>query len=203
VHSTSACSRRRERGRGVALVPALLSFLILSLSAGVARANIDIWTPTNMPTGNTVSAVQLWDEFNRTLPAGVWVSPLENERYEVISARWMRRTFLPALKIQMKSLWDRQIPENNTAGNCNGFALVCRLMLSLSAMEAHARAPATATVIVHQEKAFGGLYATMEDHCVAYVLTDEGPWILEVQSGEYINIADYPNRGTIKMVSVH
>jgi hypothetical protein len=58
-------------------------------------------------------------------------------------------------------------------------------------------------VIVRQEKAFGGLSATMEDHCVAFVLTDEGPWIIEVQSGAYTNIGDYPNRGTIKLVSVH
>jgi hypothetical protein len=70
-------------------------------------------------------------------------------------------------------------------------------------MDAGARAPATATVIVRQEKPFGGLYATKEDHCVAFVLTDEGPWIIEVQSGVYTKIGDYPNRGTIKLVSVH
>jgi hypothetical protein len=156
-----------------------------------------------MPTGNTVSAVELWNEFDRMLPPGVWVSPLENTRYEVISARWMRKAFLPALKLQMKALRERRIPEENSAGNCNGFALVCRLMLSLSAMEAHASAPATATVIVRQEKPFGGLYASKEDHCVAFVLTDEGPWIVEVQSGEYTSLSDYPNRQTIKLVSVH
>ena len=115
----------------------------------------------------------------------------------------MRRDFLPALKHQMKQLWDKQIPQTDAAGNCNGFALVCRLMLNLSAMEAHACAPATATVIVRQDKGFGGLSATNEDHCVAFVLTDEGPWIIEVQSGEYTRITDYPNRGTIKLVSVH
>jgi len=177
---------------------ALLCFAALS-----ARAGIDVYTPTGMPTGKTVTAEQLWEEFNHTLPPNVWVSPLENRRYEVISARWMRRDFLPALRQQMKQLWDKRIPEEDSAGNCNGFALVCRLMLSLSAMEAHACAPATATVIVYQAKPFGGLSATKEDHCVAFVLTDEGPWIIEVQSGEYTKIGDYPNRGTIKLVSVH
>jgi len=189
--------------RGLLPIPALLLAVLLAFGTAISRADLDVWTPTNMPTGNTVTAVQLWNEFDRTLPAGVWVSPLENARYEVISARWMRRVFLPALKVQMNALWDRGLPEENSAANCNGFALVCRLMLSLSAMEAHASAPATATVIVRQEKAFGGLGATKEDHCVAFVLTDEGPWILEVQSGQYTNIADYPNRRTIKMVSVH
>jgi hypothetical protein len=156
-----------------------------------------------MPTGRTVTALQLWEEFNTALPADVWVSPLEASHYEVVSAKWMRRDFLPALKREMKILWDKKIPEENAAGNCNGFALVARLMLSLSAMEAHARAPAAATVIVKQEKAFGGLGATQEDHCVAFVLTDEGPWIIEVQSGAYTKITDYPNRATIKLVSVH
>ena len=64
-------------------------------------------------------------------------------------------------------------------------------------------APATATVIVRQKKAFGGLDATNVDHSVEFVLTDEGPWIIEVQSGAYVKVEDYPNRGTIKMVSVH
>lgn len=200
MHPSAQPSADTEPGRGAG---ALLVAALLAFCAPAASANLDVWTPTNMPTGNTVTAVQLWGEFDRTLPAGVWVSPLENARYEVISARWMRKIFLPALRTQMAALWERGIPEENSAGNCNGFALVCRLMLSLSAMEAHASAPATATVIVRQEKAFGGLGATREDHCVAFVLTDEGPWILEVQSGEYTPIADYPNRGTIKMVSVH
>ena len=156
-----------------------------------------------MPTGQTVKAEQLWEEFDRTLPAGVWVSPLENTEYEVISAHWMRRSFLPALKGEMKDLWARRIPQENTAGNCSGFALVCRLMLGLAAMESHARAPATATVIVKQDKPFGGLDATRENHCVAFVLTDEGPWIIEVQSGVYAKLSDYPNLGTVKLVSVH
>jgi len=159
--------------------------------------------PTGMPTGKTVTAEQLWEVFDHALPPDVWVSPLENSKYEVISAKWMRREFLPALKQQMKMLWGRRIPEEDSAGNCSGFALVCRLMLSLSAMEAHARAPAAATVIVKQEKPFGGLSATMENHCVAFVLTDEGPWIIEAQSGAYTKISDYPNRGSIKLVSVH
>ena len=183
----------------------LVTFLsvILSLALVSTSAGIDIYAPSGMPTGQTVTAEQLWEEFDRTLPPEVWVSPLENSQYEVISAKWMRRTFLPALKQQMKELWARGIPEQDTAGNCNGFALICRLMLSLSAMSVHARAPAAATVIVSQEHPFGGLTATMENHAVAYVLTDEGSWIIEAQSGEYAKIADYPNRETIKLVSVH
>lgn len=156
-----------------------------------------------MPTGKTVTAEQLWQDFDHFLPADVWVSPLENKQYEVISAKWMRREFLPSLRHQMQALQRDGVPQDNTAGNCNGFALVCRLMLSLSAMDARACAPATATVIVRQEKAFGGLDATNVDHSVEFVLTDEGPWIIEVQSGAYVKVEDYPNRGTIKMVSVH
>ena len=177
---------------------ALLSLAVVSTSAA-----LDVYAPPGMPTGKTVTAEQLWQEFDRTLPPNVWVSPLQNATYEVVSAKWMRQTFLPALKRQMKELWARRIPEENSAGNCNGFALICRLMLSLSAMDAHARAPATATVIVSQERPFGGLSATMENHSVAYVLTDEGPWIVEAQSGEFTKIADYPNLKTIKLVSVH
>ncbi len=182
---------------------ACLLAALLGLAADRAWADLEVYAPSGMPTGRTVTALQLWQEFDHSLPPDVWVSPLENSKYEVISAKWMRREFLPALKHEMKMLWKEGVPQDNSAGNCNGFALVCRLMLSLSAMDAHACAPAAATVIVRQEKAFGGLSATMEDHCVAFVLTDEGPWIIEVQSGAYTNMGDYPNRGTIKLVSVH
>jgi hypothetical protein len=197
----------RSRARTVSgprfIRPVLLLAVVLAFAAIPSWAGMGIYAPSGLPTGKTVTAEKLWQEFDRTLPPDVWVSPLENSEYEVISAKWMRQTFLPALKREMKSLWDDGIPQENSAGNCNGFALICRLMLSLSAMQAHAHAPATATMIVRQEKSFGGLSATMEDHCVAFVLTDEGPWVIEVQSGAYIKIADYPNRGTIKLVSVH
>jgi hypothetical protein len=176
---------------------------VLGCSAVTAWADLGVYAPSGMPTGKTVTAEELWQQFDHSLPPNVWVSPLENGKYEVISAKWMRRTFLPALKRQMKIMWDQRIPQEDSAGNCNGFALVSRLMLSLSAMDAHANAPATATVIVKQDKPFGGLYASREDHCVAFVLTDEGPWIVEVQSGAYTKMSDYPNLGTIKLVSVH
>lgn len=175
----------------------------LSLAVASASAGIEVTAPSGMPKGTTVTAEKLWEEFDRTLPPGVWVSPLESTHYEVISAQWMRRAFLPALKRQMKALTAKGIPEDNSAGNCSGLALVGRLMLTLSAMDAHARSPAVATVIVTQNKAYGGLGATWEDHCVAFVLTDEGPWIIEVQSGAYTAIDAYPNRESIKLVSVH
>lgn len=185
----------------VGKLPAFVAVLALSTLAAWAR--IEVSAPAGMPKGKTVTAEQLWQEFDRTLPPGVWVSPLQNKHYEVISAKWLRREFLPALKRQMKAMRERDIAEDDTAGNCNGFALVCRLMLNLSAMEARARAPATATIIVGQERPFGGLGATRENHAVAFVLTDEGPWIIEAQSGEFTTIANYPNRKTIKLVSVH
>jgi hypothetical protein len=175
----------------------------LACSTAVARADLQLIAPSGLPLNRTVTAEQLWQEFDRALPPGVWVSPLQNLQYQVIPARWMRRTFLPALKRQMATFTERNLPADNSAANCNGFALVCRLMLNLSAMSAHAAAPAAATVIVFQGRPFGGLAATDEKHSVAFVLTDEGPWIIEVQSGEYTPLADYPNRETIRLVSVH
>lgn len=168
-----------------------------------ARADLAVTAPSGMPIGKTIKAQELWREFERSLPTGVWVSPLENAEYQVISARWMRRAFLPSLKAQMKAFREEKLPEEDSAANCNGLALVCRLMLGLSAMEAHARAPATATVIVRQENPFGGLSGTMENHCVAFVLTDEGPWIVEAQSGIYTKLGEYPNLKSIMLVSVH
>jgi hypothetical protein len=183
--------------------PALLLAITLGLMATQVRADLEVWAPSDMPIGKTVTATQLWQVFDGSLPPGVWISPLENAEYGVISAKWMRRTFLPAAKRQMHSFWDQRVAEENSAGNCNGFAMVFRLMLGLSAMDSHAPAPATATVIVRQENPFGGLSATKENHCVAFVLTDEGPWIVEVQSGAYVPIRDYPNRENIKFVNVH
>jgi len=175
----------------------------MALLAVTMQASLGVFAPSDMPRGKAIAADKLWGEFDRALPPGVWVSPLENTEYEVISAKWLRRSFLPSLKRQMTDLRARGVAEENSAGNCSGFALLCRLMLGLAAMEAHANAPATATVIVSQEHPFGGLGATRENHCVAFVLTDEGPWIIEVQSGEYTHLAEYPNLPTVKLVSVH
>ncbi len=182
---------------------ALALAAVLACATAAARADLQLVAPSGLPVKQTVTAEQLWQEFDRALPPGVWVSPLQNLQYQVIPARWMRRTFLPALKRQMATFTDQNLPADNSAANCNGFALVCRLMLNLSAMSAQAAAPAAATVIVYQGRPFGGLAATAEKHSVAFVLTDEGPWIIEVQSGEYTPLADYPNRETIRLVSVH
>lgn len=172
-------------------------------TALVTRAELQLTAPGGLPHGKTVSAQKLWEEFDRSLPPGVWISPLQNEEYLIISAQWLRRSFLPALNRQMDQFARQKIGAENSAANCNGFALLARLMLNLSAMATNAPAPATATMIVHQAAPFGGLSATQENHSVAFVLTDEGPWIIEVQSGEHVKLADYPNRSTIKMVSVH
>jgi hypothetical protein len=171
-------------------------------STGFA-AGLRVDAPSGMPTGKTVTAQQLWQVFDSSLPKGVWVSPLEDAEYEVISAKWLKYDFLPALKLQMKQLRENGVAADGSAGNCNGFALICRLMFSLAAMQAHARGPATATVVVHQDQAFGGIPATKEGHCVAFVLTDEGPWIIEAQSGVTTQLSAYPNLGSIQLVSVH
>jgi hypothetical protein len=168
-----------------------------------ARAQLAIHIPGGMPQGPKVTANQLWEEFNRSLPSGVWISPLEASEYQVVPAKWMRRVFLPALKDEMARMWAAGVPQEDSAGDCSGFALVCRLMLQIAAMDSHARAPAAATVIVKQERPFGGLSATRENHCVAFVLTDEGPWIVEAQSGAYTALSAYPNRSTVLLVSVH
>jgi hypothetical protein len=194
-------SRSNRNARGIRLTRWLA--VVLVITAVTCQASLHVWAPEGMPTGKTVTAEQLWELFDQALPPDVWVSPLENSEYEVISAKWLRREFLPAVKEQMKMFRGKGFAEDRTAGSCNGFALVCRLMLSVSAMGAHARTPAAATVIVQQEKPFGGLDASKEGHSVVFVLTDEGPWIIEAQSGVYTKIGDYPNRETIKLVSVH
>jgi hypothetical protein len=181
----------------------LLAWLAGLLLAVAAHAGINLYAPDGMPTGRSVTATELWETFDRNLPPGIWISPLENERYEVVSARWLRRTFLPSLRRQMNDFRTRDLPERGRAANCNGFALVCRVMLNLSAMAARAHGPAAATVIVHHAQAFGGLPATNEYHSVAFVLTDEGPWIIEAQSGAYTPLSAYPNLSQIKLVSVH
>ena len=190
-----------RKARGIRLARWLA--VVLAITAVTTQASVHVWAPGSMPTGRTVTAEQLWEVFDHALPPDVWVSPLESSEYEVISAKWLRREFLPAVKEQMKTFRGKGFAEERTAGTCNGFALVCRLMLSLSAMEVHARPPAAATVIVQQEKPFGGLDASKEGHTVIFVLTDEGPWIVEAQSGAHTTISDYPNLGTIKLVSVH
>lgn len=207
--NTAACysgaTARRERSpkhsRG--LIPLLMLSAALLLEPTPADASLSLRAPSGMPSGRTITAGALWEELNRLLPPGVWVSPLESEQYEVISAAWLRRTFLPSLRRQMRELWDRDLPIDDRAANCNGFALLCRTMLHLSAMDAGAYGPAAGTAIVRQDRPFGGLIATKEDHKVAFVLTDEGLWIIEAQSAAHVSARDYPNLTSVKLVSIH
>jgi len=120
--------------------------VVLTWSVATAQADLRLVAPADMPSGKTITAESLWQEFDRDLPPGVWISPLQNLEYQVISAQLMRRSFLPALKRQMATFSRQNLPADNSAANCNGFALVCRLMINLSAMSARAAAPATATV---------------------------------------------------------
>ena len=176
----------------------------LILTTATAGARLDVETPRGeMPRGKTVTAEALWESLNAELPANVWVSPLENKEYEVISAKWMTKQFLPQLSRIMDDFRASHLPEDDTAGNCNGLGLVGKLLIELSAIEVHAKAPAAASVIVKQQFAFGGVDATKVGHYVLLVLTDEGWWVIEAQSGKHVPLHDYPNRATIHQVSIH
>lgn len=89
-------------------------------------------------------------------------------------------------------------PENF---DCDNYAMLYKSLMSVAAYKAKETVePAVATVFVENRHAFGGVPAGGL-HMVVLVMTSREWYIVEPQTGEYIELHNYPNQQHVKMLT--
>ena len=82
--------------------------------------------------------------------------------------------------------------------DCDNFALLYKSLMGISSYKGKGtKEPAIAVMVVEQREAFGGIPAGYL-HKINLVFTNQGWYVLEAQTGEFIKLEDYPNQKYIK-----
>lgn len=85
--------------------------------------------------------------------------------------------------------------------DCDNFAMLYKSLMGISAYKsADNEEPSVAVVVVSQINEYGGIPASKGLHMVNLVMTNNGWFIFEPQSGKYILLEKYPNQEYIKYI---
>ena len=83
--------------------------------------------------------------------------------------------------------------------DCDNFAMLYKSLMGISAYKsAYSAEPSVAVVVVRQVNEYGGIPASEGFHMVNLVMTNNGWFIFEPQSGKYILLENYPNQEYIE-----
>jgi hypothetical protein len=93
------------------------------------------------------------------------------------------------------------INQNETL-DCDNFAMLYKSLMSVSSYKSNVEhEPAVALVIVEQRHSFGGVPAGSL-HMLNLVFTNKAWYIFEPQTGEYIELENYPNQKYIRTIII-
>jgi len=93
------------------------------------------------------------------------------------------------------------INQNETL-DCDNFAMLYKSLMSVSSYKSKVdHEPAVALVVVEQRHAFGGVPAGAL-HMLNLVFTSRAWYIFEPQTGEYIELENYPNQKYIRTIII-
>lgn len=85
--------------------------------------------------------------------------------------------------------------------DCDNFAMLYKSMVSVAGFKSGNKIePATALITVKQVHEFGGVPGTGGLHMLIMVMTDQGWYIIEPQTGESILLEKYPNQKYIQLM---
>jgi len=83
--------------------------------------------------------------------------------------------------------------------DCDNFAMLYKSLMGISGYKsANKEEPSVAVVVVRQINEYGGIPSSNGLHMVNLVMTNNGWFIFEPQSGKYILLEDYPNQEYIE-----
>lgn len=84
--------------------------------------------------------------------------------------------------------------------DCDNFAMLYKSMMSVASFKANEDAePACGLITTQQINDFGGIPGTGGLHMLILVMTDQGWYVVEPQTGKFTLLEDYPNQQHIKM----
>lgn len=83
--------------------------------------------------------------------------------------------------------------------DCDNFAMLYKSLMGISGYKSSNKSePSVAVVVVRQVNEYGGIPASNGLHMVNLVMTNNGWFIFEPQSGKFILLENYPNQEFIK-----
>ena len=86
--------------------------------------------------------------------------------------------------------------------DCDNFAMLYKSMMSVSAYKANSdNEPCVALLVVRQVNKFGGV-PTGGLHMVNLVMTNQGWFVIEPQTGEFISLEKYPNQQYVQLLII-
>lgn len=88
----------------------------------------------------------------------------------------------------------------NESHDCDNFAMLYKSMMSVAGFKSNSKIePASGLITVQQVNEFGGIPGTGGLHMLILVMTNQGWYVVEPQTGDFILLEDYPNQQHIKM----
>ena len=86
--------------------------------------------------------------------------------------------------------------------DCDNFAMLYKSLMSVSAYKAKSdNEPCVALLVVRQHNEFGGV-PIGGLHMVNLVMTNQGWYVIEPQTGEFIRLEDYPNQQFVQLLII-
>lgn len=83
--------------------------------------------------------------------------------------------------------------------DCDNFAMLYKSLMGVSGYKSSSESePSVAVVVVRQANEYGGIPASNGLHMVNLVMTNNGWFILEPQTGKFILLENYPNQEFIE-----
>jgi len=87
--------------------------------------------------------------------------------------------------------------------DCDNFAMLYKSMMSVSAYKSkEPHEPCVALIVVRQVNEFGGIPGTGGLHMVNLVMTNQGWYIVEPQTGEFVLLEKYPNQQHLQLLLI-
>lgn len=86
--------------------------------------------------------------------------------------------------------------------DCDNYAMLYKSMASVSAYKSKSEnEPCVALLVVRQVNAFGGV-PTGGLHMVNLVMTSQGWFVIEPQTGEFVKLEEYPNQQFVQLLII-
>ena len=125
---------------------------------------------------------------------------LLDNHYRVVDYYWFRKF----------NNWFAEMKHNNglNAGqgarenmDCDNYSMLYKSMMSAAAYKSGAVSePAVAMVVTKQLKEFSSIPATGGLHMLIFVMTSQGWFIVEPQTGDFVELHKYPNQQGMNLI---
>ena len=134
------------------------------------------------------------------IPTDVNVFMLDN-KFREVDYYWFRK---------FNNWFQQMLHENNMlalggageTADCDNYAMLYKSLMSVAAYKAgESVEPAVLLVLVEQRESFGGVPAGGAHLCVL-VMTDQGWFVVEPQTGQFDKLENYPNQRFVRLLMI-